>query len=215
MAQEDPDLTLVQALMLGEDQALDALMNRHREGLFRFVLRIVHNEADALELTTETFARAYFNITKFRPAAKFATWLYQIALNLCRDHLRSRAYRDSLKTVSLDVPRQEDVGVPNSHPAKEWVPFHAPLHEVGVPSLYLAKECGPDQKVDRLEELDALGKAVRELPGELKEALILVAFEDHPLAEAAALLGISVKAVEMRVYRARKLLSEKMSKMGF
>jgi DNA-directed RNA polymerase specialized sigma24 family protein len=66
MAQEDPDLTLVQALMLGEDQALDALMNRHQEGLFRFVLRNVHNEDDALELATETFARAYFNIKKFR-----------------------------------------------------------------------------------------------------------------------------------------------------
>jgi RNA polymerase sigma factor CnrH len=215
MTQEDPDLILVQALILGEDQALDALMNRHREGLFRFVLRIVHNEADALELATETFARAYFNITKFRPAAKFATWLYQIALNLCRDHLRSRAYRDSLRTVSFDVPADEEVGVPSSHSAKEWVPFHAPTHEVGVPGLYLASEYGPDQKVDRLEELGALEKALRELPGELKVALILVALEDHPLAEAAALLGISVKAVEMRVYRARKLLSEKMRKMGF
>jgi RNA polymerase sigma factor CnrH len=215
MAQEDPDLTLVQALMLGEDQALDALMNRHREGLFRFVLRIVHNEADALELTTETFARAYFNIKKFRPAAKFATWLYQIALNLCRDHLRSRAYRNSLQTVSFDAPTQEEVGVASLDSAKEWVPFYAPTHTVGVPSLCLAKECRPDQKVERLEELDALEKAVRELPGELKDALILVALEDHPLVEAAALLGISVKAVEMRVYRARKLLLKKMNKLGY
>jgi RNA polymerase sigma factor CnrH len=215
MAQEDPDLALVQALRRGKDQALDALMNRHREGLFRFVLRIVHNEADALELATETFARAYFNIKKFRPAAKFATWLYQIALNLCRDHLKSRAYRDSLQTVSFDAPTQEEVGAPSLHPAKAWVSFYAPTHELGVPSLYLARECGPDQKVDWLEELDALEKAVRELPEELKDALILVAFEDHPLAEAAALLGISVKAVEMRVYRARKLLFQKMGKMGF
>ena len=193
MAQEDPDLTLVQALMLGEDQALDALMIRHREGLFHFVLRNVHNEADALELATETFARAYFNIKKFRPAAKFTTWLYQIALNLCRDHLRSRAYRDSLQTVSIDAPTQE----------------------VGVPSLHLATERGPDQKVERLEELDALEKAIKKLPGELKDALILIALEGRQLAEAAELLGISVKAVEMRVYRARKLLLEKMSKMGF
>jgi RNA polymerase sigma-70 factor (ECF subfamily) len=51
--------------------------------LFRFVLRQVHNEADALELATETFVRAYFNIGKFRSAAKFAT-----ASNLRRDHLK-------------------------------------------------------------------------------------------------------------------------------
>src|SRR6202166_3461183 len=102
MLQEDPDLTLVQALKEGEDQALSVLMDRHREGLFRFVLRHVHNEADALELAMETFVRAYFNIGKFRPAAKFATWLYHIALNLCRDHLRSRAYQYSLRTASID-----------------------------------------------------------------------------------------------------------------
>ena len=76
MTQEDPDLALVQALKIGEDRALNALMDRHREGIFHFVLRHVHNEADALELAMETFARAYFNIEKFRPAAKFATWLH-------------------------------------------------------------------------------------------------------------------------------------------
>jgi hypothetical protein len=51
MTQEDPDLALVQNLQAGKDRALSSLMDRHREGLFRFVLRQVHNEADALELT--------------------------------------------------------------------------------------------------------------------------------------------------------------------
>lgn len=190
---DDPDLTLVQALKVGKDQALDELMDRHREGLFRFVLRYVHNETDALELALETFVRAYFNIGKFRPAAKFATWLYQIALNLCRDHLRSRAYQYSLQTVSFDAPAQE----------------------VGDPSLLLATEGMPDQKTDRLEELTALEKAIGELPEELKIAFILRTLEDRPQAETAELLGISSKAVETRVYRARKLLLEKMSKMGF
>jgi RNA polymerase sigma factor (sigma-70 family) len=193
MTQEDPDLALVQALKVGEDHALNALMDRHREGLFRFVLRHVHNETDALELAIETFVRAYFNIEKFRPAAKFATWLYQIALNLCRDHLRSQAYQYSLRTVSFDAPTQED----------------------GDPSLLLATERGPDQKTDRREELIALEKAISELPEDLKNALILTTLEDRKQAETAELLGVSLKAVEMRVHRARKLLLEKMSKMGF
>jgi len=188
-----PDLNLVQALKVGKDQALNALMERHLEGLFRFVLRQVHNEADALELAMETFVRAYFNIEKFRPAAKFATWLYQIAFNLCRDHVRSRAYQYSLRTVSFDAPVQEG----------------------DDPSLLLATEGRPDQKADRVEELNALEKAISELPEELKTAFIFAALEDRPQAETAELLGISLKAVEMRVYRARKLLLEKMSKMGF
>jgi RNA polymerase sigma-70 factor (ECF subfamily) len=193
MTTEDPDLVLVQALKVGEDQALNALMDRHREGLFRFVLRQVHNEADALELATEAFVRAYFNIGKFRPVAKFATWLYQIASNLCRDHLKSRPYQYSRRTVSFDAPTEEGQD----------------------PSLLLAAERGPDQKTECREELVALEKAISELPEELKKAFILTALEDRQQAESAELLGISLKAVETRVYRARKLLLGKMSKMGF
>jgi RNA polymerase sigma factor CnrH len=193
MTPEDPDLILVQALQVGKDQALNALMDRHREGLFRFVLRHVHNEADAMELAMETFVRAYFNIGKFRPAAKFTTWLYHIALNLCRDHLRSRAYRDSLQTASFDVPAREGED----------------------PDLLLATDRGPDQRADRREELIALEKAISELPEDLKTAFTLTALEDRPQAAVAELLGISLKAVEMKVYRSRRLLLEKMSKMGF
>ena len=193
MTQQDPDLALVQALKGGEDQALDTLMERHRDALFRFVLRYVRNEEDALELTTETFVRAYFNIDKFRPAAKFTTWLYQIALNLCRDHLRSRAYQYSLKTVSIDSPAQEG----------------------GDADLLPTREQAPDQKADRLEEIGALDRAISELPEDLKNALIWTVLEARPQAEIAEILGISPKAVEVRVYRARKQLLEKMSKLGF
>ena len=71
MAPEDPDLALVRALQAGEDQALETLMERHQEGVFRFVFRFIANEAEAIELTEEAFVRAYFNIGKFRPTAKF------------------------------------------------------------------------------------------------------------------------------------------------
>ena len=73
MPLKDPDLALVQALQAGEDRALEALMDRHQQGVFRFVFRHISNEADAIELTQEAFARAYFNIGKFRPRAKFVT----------------------------------------------------------------------------------------------------------------------------------------------
>jgi RNA polymerase sigma factor (sigma-70 family) len=126
----------IRALQDGEDRRLNELMDRHREGLFRFVLRHVPNETDALELTMETFVRAYFNIGKFRPRAKFATWLYQIKLNLCRDHLRSRAYQYSLQTVSFDAPTEDNKD----------------------PGLLLARNPRPDESTDRREELTALEK---------------------------------------------------------
>ena len=189
----DPDLLLVQALQIGEDHALEALMSRHHQGLFRFVYRQIPNEADALELTMEVFVRAYFGIGRFRPTARFTTWLYQIALNLCRDHLRSRAYQYSLQTVSLDGTGEENVSL---NPA-------------------CSGERQPDQKADHREEIVALEKVINELPDNLKNVLILTTLEDRSHAETAELLGVSLKAVGKRVYRARKLLVYKMTKLGF
>jgi RNA polymerase sigma factor (sigma-70 family) len=193
MTPEDSDLGLVQALHAGDDLALNALMDRHRDGLFRFVFRHVPNEADALELTQEVFVRAYFNIRKFKPTAKFVTWLYRIALNLCRDHSRSRAYHCSQKTISADAPIQG-----NGDAMQLWSTDRGPAHETAV-----------------REELNALERAIHELPEEFKSSLILTAIEGLSYAEAAEVLGLSEKAVGMKVYRARKLLLEKMNKMGF
>jgi RNA polymerase sigma-70 factor (ECF subfamily) len=193
MALEDPDLALVRALQAGEDRALETLMERHQEGLFRFVFRHVRSEPDALELTQEAFVRAYFNIGKFRPTAKFLTWLYHIALNLCRDYVRSQAYRYSSRTISTDVPVEENEGQ----------------------RRLSSSQRGPDQQTQDREKLRALENAISELPQDLKNPLILTALEACSHAETGELLGISPKAVEMKVYRARKLLLEKMSEMGF
>jgi RNA polymerase sigma factor CnrH len=193
MTQEDPDLGFVQALKAGQDQALNSLMGRHRKGIFHFILRHIPNEADALELTADVFVKAYFHIGRFEPTAKFVTWLYQIALNLCRDHSKSRAYRCSLQTVSADAPAEEG-------------------EKQGSP---LASERSPLEQTERREELNALEKAICELPQDLKDPLILTALEGYSQAAAAELLGLSEKAVSMKVYRARKLLLAKMNKVGF
>jgi RNA polymerase sigma-70 factor (ECF subfamily) len=191
MTQEDQDLTFVTALKAGQDQALNALMDRHRKGVFNFVFRHISNEADALELTAEAFVRAYLNIGRFRPSAKFVTWLYQIAFNLCRDHVKSRAYQYTLQTVSADAPTQEGE-------EQDWLSV---------------SERDPVEETEGGGELSALEKAISELPEDLKNPLILAALEGYSRAEVAELLGISHKAVEMKVYLARKLLLEKMSKI--
>jgi len=191
MPREDPDLPLVRALQAGEDQAFDVLIDRHQKGLFRSIFRHIPNEADALELTQETFVRAYFNIGKFRPSAKFVTWLYRIALNLCRDHLRRRAHRHSLRTISID--------------ADEFVE---------QPQLS-ANEHGPDRRTQDREKVLAVEEAISELPQDLKNALTLTALEGRSHVEAAELLGISPRTVEARVHRARKILLQKMAEMGF
>ena len=110
MALEDPDLALVRALQAGEERALNTLIDRHHEGLYRFVFRHISNEDEAIELTQKAFVRAYLNIQKFRPTAKFVTWLYHIALNLCRDYARSPAYRHLSRTYQLMCPSKKTKG---------------------------------------------------------------------------------------------------------
>lgn len=183
MSEPDPDLPLWLELQHGNDAALDTLMDRHREGLFHFIYRYVLNEQDARDLLQETFVRAYFKRHQFQPRAKVSTWFYRIALNLCRDRARSRAAKEGKLTESLATPRQEMA-------AAIATPF--------------------DQAVTD-ESMAQLEQAIQSLPHDLRAALILAVLEERPQEECAQLLGVSRKAVETRVYRARKLLTERLS----
>ncbi len=187
---DDPDLPLIQALQQGNDSALDELMQRHKEPLFRFIYRYVLNEEEARDLLQETFVRVYFKRDQYRPSAKFTTWLYHVALNLCRDHARSHAGKQDRLTESLVV--RSDEGEERERDIT-------------------AKSANPAEVAQTNEELLILERAIQTLPPDLKAVLILAALENRPQKECADLLGITVKAVETRVYRARKMLETKLS----
>jgi RNA polymerase sigma factor (sigma-70 family) len=104
-------------------------------------------------------------------------------MNLCRDAARSKQRKQSYATESLDV---------------------GDLHR-RVPSA----DRPPDADAASRERLAILQKAIEELPHDLRTALLLFAVEGHSQLECAELLGISPKAVETRVYRARKILENK------
>jgi RNA polymerase sigma factor (sigma-70 family) len=191
MATEDPDLSLVRALQAGQNHVFEALVDRHQAGLYRFVFRHCPDETDAIQLTQDTFVRAYLNIGKFRPKAKFVTWLYHIALNLCRDYARRHPPQESLQAASTKAI------------------------QVGAPGDSLTTRRAPDTEAHAREKVRALEMAIAELPPELKSPLILNALEGCSHARTGEILGISGKAVEMKVYRARKILLEKMRNLGF
>ena len=190
----DPDLELVQALAGGDESALNELMAKYGEPIFHFVYRHVFNEADARDLAQKVFVRLYFNIGKFKPEAKFSTWLYQIALNLCRDHAKSKHTRQSAVTDSLTAHEDDE-----DHPARDLaVENRTPACEA------LAHE-----------KLAALEAGMLALPKELHAALVLTVLEQRSHHECAELLKTTPKAIETRVYRARKFLIEWMSRAGF
>jgi RNA polymerase sigma factor (sigma-70 family) len=188
---DDPDLPLIQELQRGNDSALDQLMRRHKEPLFRFIYRYVLNKEEARDLLQETFIRVYSKRDQFRPSARFSTWLYRIALNLCRDQARSRAGKQQRLTESLVIRSDE---------GKE--------RERDI----TARSANPAEIVQTNEALLLVESTIQTLPHDLKVALILTVLEDRPQKECADLLGITIKAVETRVYRARKILETKLSR---
>ena len=193
-AEPDPDLTLVEALAGGDESALSGLMDRYKEPIFHFIYRHVVHEDDARELAQEVFVRLFFNVGKFKPEARFSTWLYQIALNLCRDHVKSRRTRQAARTDSLSAHEGDDV-----HPASD---------------VAVENRTPSDEALAR-EKLAALDDGMAALPHDLRTALVLATLEQRSHQECAALLKTTPKTVETRVYRARKFLLEWMSKAGF
>ena len=193
-AEPNSDLALVKALAGGDESALTGLMDRYEEPIFHFIHRHVFNDEDARELAQEVFVRLFFHVGKFKPEAKFSTWLYQIALNLCRDHAKSRRTRQTARTDSLAGHEEND--------------------EHTVRGAAVEKHTPSDDALAH-EKLDALDDGMAALPHDLRTALVLTALEQRSHQECAALLKTTPKAIETRVYRARKFLLEWMSKAGF
>tara|TARA_B100002019_G_scaffold247254_1_gene225565 strand:- start:146 stop:691 length:546 start_codon:yes stop_codon:yes gene_type:complete len=176
------------ALQKGRDAALDELMKRHKQPLFYFVTRYTRDEDTSYDIVQEAFFRVYDRAETYNPSYRFKTWLYQIALNLCRDYARKKKLQS---LVSLDAwTDDEDKGS---------------LHDV------LASGENIESLTEHRQTLKLLDKHIDKLPHKLKTALILFALEDHSQEECARILGVTPKTVETRVYRARKLLMQKLA----
>ena len=193
-AEPDPDLELVEALAGGDESALTGLMDRYEKPIFHFIYRHIPSDEDARELTQEVFVRLFFNVGKFKPEARFSTWLYQIALNLCRDHVKSRRTRQAARTESLSAREDDD---------------ESPACDIAVENRT------PSDEAQARERLTALDEGMAALPHDLRTALVLTTLEQRSHQECATLLKTTSKAVETRVYRARKFLLEWMSTAGF
>ena len=167
----------------GHDAALNELMERHGEKLFHYLVRCLQDEEEAADLAQETFVRVYQHRARFDSGQKFSTWLYTIASNLVRDRYRWRARHPQ---VSLNAEHEEtgtELSARLAHP-----------------------DATPHEFLETTERVAAIRDAVAALPEELRIPLLLAEYEDKPQGEIAQILSCSVKAVETRIYRARKQL---------
>ena len=175
-------------LAAGSDVALNALMERHAGALFGFLSRFTGDQDAANDLAQETFVRVFQHRTDFKPGRRFSTWLYTIAGNLARNHLRGRSRRPE---VPLESGGQEDrPSLADTLPAPG-----------GTPADHAQND----------ERHAAVRQAVASLADDLREAIVLCELEDRSVAEAAGILSTTVKAVESRLYRARQQLRQRLT----
>jgi RNA polymerase sigma-70 factor (ECF subfamily) len=184
----EQDRADMERLAGGHDAALNALMERHAGPLYQFLFRMLNNEEDANDLAQETFTRVYRYRERY-DGGKFTTWLYTIASNLARSEYRRRGRHPN---VSLDA----EFGA-------EGLTFGETLKSPAP---------APSDEAESAERHVAVQIAVEELPVDLKEALVLCEWEEMSVADAAEVLHTTTKAVESRLYRARRRLRHQLAR---
>lgn len=164
----------------GDADAFRRLVERHGDALQRFCQRALGCERDAEDVCQETFVRAWHALSRYREQGQFRAWLWRIALNLCRDHARVRARRGRwLCDWPLDTP-------PDAPAAAD----------------------SPDEAAALRADCARLSAGLALLPEGLRLPLVLSAVEGLPHAEVSVILGLSLRAVDTRVFRARRQLIE-------
>ena len=180
-AELEPDSELVRRARAGEQHAFSLLMNRHKHWVYRFVRRYVGDADEAYDVTQDAFVAAMSNLHRYDPERPFDVWLRRIALNKCRDRARRETVRRAFGLSRRGPEETEAVADPAA---------------------------GADQTLATGSALRALDQAIAALPPALKEPLVLTALEGLSQKEAGEALGLSAKAIEVRVYRAKRQLAE-------
>jgi len=162
----------------GNAQAFAALVTRHKAPLYSYVRRYVGSADDAYDLLQQTFLSAWLALGRYDVKLSLVAWLRAIARNKCRDHAR--------KTKVMRLLMIDDWSVPASRVADD--------------------RADPEETWIEEEGLRAIDEAIADLPHALKEPLLLTAFEGMSHIEAGRELGITAKAVETRISRARQKL---------
>jgi len=90
------DFDLLDRFTDGDHGALEEIVSRYQKAVFFFILRMVWDETDAADLSQKTFINAFRNIRGFNRRSNFKTWLYRIAINVCKNHFRDDPRRREL-----------------------------------------------------------------------------------------------------------------------
>jgi RNA polymerase sigma factor (sigma-70 family) len=185
------DRQAIRDALAGDPEAFRCVVERHSGSIFNLAYRMTGNAADAEDLTQESFLQAYARLRDFRVGARFHPWIYTIALNLCRSHLRRRSFS---RWLSLTRP-----------PSPEGAVMPEPV----------APAPDPEQALLSLESEKCLGRAIEALPSKYREVFVLRQAQGLSYEAIAGLLGLPLGTVEARLFRARRRLLDSLAADSF
>ena len=184
------DAVLIKAFQAGDRAAFDGLVINHQHTLFNLCYRFLGDYQEANDSAQETFIKVYRSLKRFRFESAFSTWLYRIAVNTCKNRLKSGEYRRKREMVSLDDPAPPD----NSSPA-----------------IRIRDEAGsPATELEKKERMRLILEAVSALPPEQKEVVTLRDIEGFSYEEIGEITGVKPGTVKSRLARARLELKNRL-----
>jgi len=188
--QQEKDASLIRAFLGGDEAAFDALVLAYQDRVYTLCLRLLGNGEDARDSAQETFVKVYRALGGFRFDAAFSTWLYTVAVNTCKNKLKSREYRWWRRMLRLDW---------DSGPGGE-APHREP--EDPAPSALA--------RLTQREDEMRVQKAMDQLPAESRAVLVLRHTEGLSYEEIVRITGLNLGTVKSRLARARQQLQERL-----
>jgi RNA polymerase sigma-70 factor (ECF subfamily) len=180
------DEELVEACQAGEASAFDVLVARWEDRIRGAAYRFLGSEEEAKDVAQEAFLKAYRALGGFKREARFSSWLYQIATNLCRDRLRRRRSRG---TVSLEEMEETGGAIVETRP-------------------------GAHDRLLQEDLARAVRRAIHALGEEQREVVILKEYEGLTFLEIAQALDVPVSTVKTRLYRGLGQLRLRLEREG-
>src|ERR671933_3092538 len=185
----EPSAALVQRAQAGDRDALSALIQGQQTYVYSIAMSLMHNPADAADMTQEAFVRLLRSLGTYRAETKFTTWLYRLVTNICLDGLRRRGR----PVESLDEPASTLSG--------------DDAQTAGEPLADSDRWTQPEEEVTMRESAAEVREALGRLPTAQRLALTLYYFEDMRYEDIAETMGLPLNTDKSHIRRGKERLA--------
>jgi RNA polymerase sigma-70 factor (ECF subfamily) len=188
MMGDGDDQLIIAEILLGRKELFRILVQRHEQAVYGMGLSFFRNAEDAADFTQEVFLKSFRSLSSFQGRSRFSTWLYRIAYNTAVNGLRRQ--RDYLSLAMEQVPGEEGAAGETDGASSAETPERALL---------------------RAAAAEAVREAMKDLPERYRICVDLFFFYDRSYQEIERITGYPVNTIKSHVFRAKKLLREKLA----